>query len=62
MASERVKRQGTKTDARLTVGWQKLTKEEFLDALTVALLEKVRSRQAELMEASDPAPNAAPAH
>jgi len=60
MASGPVKHQGTKTEPRLTVGWQKLTKEEFLDALTVALLEKVRSRQAEkLMEA--PAPNAAPA-
>jgi uncharacterized protein (UPF0305 family) len=33
---------GRETEARLRVGWQRLTKQEFVEALTAALMEKVR--------------------
>ena len=29
-------------EAKFAVGWQKLTKQEFLEAVTVALLDKVQ--------------------
>jgi hypothetical protein len=44
-------------EPRLAVGWQKLTKQEFVEALTAALIEKVRSIQesdAEAAEAEQP--------
>jgi hypothetical protein len=45
MPTTRVKSRPAKTEDRFAVGWQKLTREEFLEALSVALLEKVRSYQ-----------------
>jgi hypothetical protein len=59
MASEKVKHQRNKVETRLTVGWQRLTREEFLEALTVALLEKLRSRETALAEDPASAPSAA---
>jgi hypothetical protein len=34
---------GRETEARLRIGWQRLTKNEFVEALTAALVDKVRS-------------------
>lgn len=42
MPSGDVKSHPPETETRLAVGWQKLTKQEFVEALTVALLDKVR--------------------
>ncbi|HWF39455.1 MAG TPA: hypothetical protein VG322_13105 [Candidatus Acidoferrales bacterium] len=30
-------------EAKFRIGWQKLTKQEFVEALTMAVLDKVRS-------------------
>jgi len=30
-------------EAKFRIGWQKLTKQEFVEALTLAVLDKVRS-------------------
>jgi hypothetical protein len=37
-------------DPKFAVGWRKLTTDEFLEALTSAVLEKVRSFKAEETE------------
>jgi hypothetical protein len=47
----------TEPETRFAVGWQRLTRQEFLDAITVALLDKVRRHQLEQGENPDPSPN-----
>lgn len=47
----------TESETRFAVGWQRLTRQEFLDAITVALLDKVRRRQLEQGENPGPTPN-----
>jgi hypothetical protein len=47
----------TESEARFAVGWQRLTRQEFLDAITVAVLDKVRRHQLEQGENPDPSPN-----
>jgi hypothetical protein len=39
--------QRRETENKLRVGWQRLTKQQFVEALTVALLDKVRTRRPE---------------
>jgi hypothetical protein len=34
--------QAARTETKFAVGWQKLTKEEFLEAVALALVEKVQ--------------------
>jgi hypothetical protein len=46
----------TETEARFAVGWQKLTRDEFLEAIAVALLDKVRNHQLEQAEKSSSSP------
>jgi hypothetical protein len=41
-------------ETKLSIGWQRLTKQEFVEALTAALLDKVRDRRQE--EAKRPSP------
>lgn len=38
---------GREKEARFRIGWQSLTKQEFVEALTAALVEKVRSLRGE---------------
>ena len=40
-------------EPRFAVGWQKLTKSEFVEALTLAVLDKVRIRQLRQAEEND---------
>lgn len=37
-------------EPRFAVGWQKLTKQEFVEALTLAVLDKVRTHQLQQSE------------
>jgi len=46
----------TETEARFAVGWQKLTRDEFLEAIAVALLDKVRNHQLEQLRNLAPLP------
>ena len=41
-------------ETKLLIGWQKLTKQEFVEALTAAMLEKVRDRR--VQEPKHPSP------
>lgn len=34
------------SEPKLSVGWQKLTKQELIEALTVALVEKIQNAEA----------------
>lgn len=45
MPTTHVESHPTETQDRFAVGWQKLTREEFLEALAAALVEKVQNHQ-----------------
>jgi len=45
MPSDNVGLPQTNVETKLRVGWQQLTKQEFVEALTVALLDKVRDHR-----------------
>ncbi len=47
MAANEGTNQRRETENKLRVGWQKLTKQQFVEALTLALLDKVRTRRPE---------------
>lgn len=42
------------SETKLLIGWQRLTKQEFVEALTAALLDKVRDLRAQ--EPKHPSP------
>ena len=42
-------RQG-EIEAKFRIGWQKLTKQEFVEALTMAVLDKVRNLRRDELE------------
>lgn len=45
MPSDNVGLPQTNMETKLRVGWQQLTKQEFVEALTVAVLDKVRDHR-----------------
>jgi len=45
MPTPAAKAQATNSEAKLDVGWQKLTSDEFLDALTSAVIETLQNRR-----------------
>jgi hypothetical protein len=47
MPSDDVNGPQQESEIKLSVGWQKLTKQELIEALTVALVEKIRSVEAQ---------------
>ena len=48
--------QPVEIDTKFPIGWQKLTKEEFLEAVTIALLNKVQDLPS-FQSANSAAPN-----
>ena len=45
MLTAAAKAQATNSEAKLDVGWQKLTSDEFLDALTSAVIETLQNHR-----------------
>lgn len=60
MAEGDAQRSKSKREPRFVVGWQKLTKNEFLEALTLAVLDKVRFRRLQHAEEHTSKPNQEP--
>lgn len=51
MSDDAASKAGREGEKKLLVGWQKLTKQEFVEALTAALIEKVRGLRGDDAEA-----------
>jgi len=47
MPTTDVNGRSSESEAKFAVGWQRLTREEFLEAISAALLEKVQMRESE---------------
>ena len=45
--------QSGESDDRFAVGWQRLTREEFLEAISEAVLDRVPRQELEQLEKSD---------
>jgi hypothetical protein len=49
-AADRVHSTEPDAEFRFAVGWQRLTRQEFLEAIVVAVLDKLQKHRAELAE------------
>jgi hypothetical protein len=61
MLTTDVKSHTIDNEGRFAVGWQRLTRQEFLEAISAALLDKVQKHESEQAEKSGHFPDA-PVH
>jgi len=53
MQSGERKGHAAESETRIAVGWQRLTKQEFVEALTAALLDKVQNHLSEHVDKTE---------